>query len=287
MTDVAILIPVYKDSLDILERVSLSRCFLLWGKSHDIFFVKPESLVIDMIRSEFGPSDVASFADNYFTDLAAYNRLLFSAEFYERFLGYRYIFIYQTDGYAFRDELDEWCAKDYDYIGAPWVPKDSYTRLYNRAFVSFRKAINKSLGKPDRSQQYYKVGNGGVSLRKTEVFHRIAKTDTTNIERYISNLDKSSMYNEDIYWSLAPKPIESLSAGHSAANHSADSHPMLSGNTFQLAKPDFKEALRFSFDMNPSVCYRLNNNQLPFCCHSFSKPRFWKFWQQHISPSTI
>ncbi|OFY41617.1 MAG: hypothetical protein A2X18_11155 [Bacteroidetes bacterium GWF2_40_14] len=258
--DVAILIPIYKDSLDLLERVSLNRCFSLWGKSHDIFFVKPESLNIDNIRSEFGPCEVASFAGNYFTDLSAYNRLLYSAEFYGRFLDYKYIFIYQTDGYAFRDELDEWCAKDYDYIGAPWIPKDSYTRLYNRAFVSVRRAINKSLGKPDRSQQYYEVGNGGVCLRKTEVFHRIATTDIANIERYISNLGKSSMYNEDIYWSLAPKP---------------------SG---QLTKPGYKEALRFSFDMNPSVCYRLNNNQLPFCCHSFSKPRFWKFWQQHISP---
>jgi len=267
--DVAILIPVYKGSLDLLEGVSLNRCFSLWGKSHDIFFVKPESLNIDNIRSEFGPCEVASFAGNYFTDLSAYNRLLFSAEFYERFLDYKYIFIYQTDGYAFRDELDEWCAKGYDYIGAPWIPKDSYTRLYNRAFVSVRRAINKSLGKPDRSQQYYEVGNGGVCLRKTEVFHKIATADTANIERYISNLGKSSMYNEDIYWSLAPKPEVS--------------NQILSGKTFQLAKPDYKEALRFSFDMNPSVCYRLNNNQLPFCCHSFSKPRFWKFWQQHIS----
>ncbi len=258
--DVAIIIPLYKESLSELERVSLNRCFYFWGNCHDIFFVKPESLNIDNIRSEFNPSEAVSFADNYFTDLAAYNRLMFSAGFYDRFLDYKYIFIYQTDGYAFRDELDEWCAKDYDYIGAPWIPKDSYTRLYNRAFVSVRKAINKLFGKPDRSQQYYEVGNGGVCLRKTEVFHRVATTDRVNIERYISNLGKSSMYNEDIYWSLAPKP---------------------SG---QLTKPHYKEALRFSFDMNPSVCYRLNNNQLPFCCHSFSKPRFWKFWQLHISP---
>jgi hypothetical protein len=163
------------------------------------------------------------------------------------------MFIYQTDGYAFRDELEQWCNKDYDYIGAPWIPKVSYSRFYNRAFVFLREAINTYLHKPDRSAQYYQVGNGGVSLRKTEIFHSITISDRANIERYISMLGKSSMYNEDIYWSFA-----------------------------QLTKPSYEEALGFSFDMNPAVCYKLNNNQLPFCCHSFSKPNFWKFWKNHI-----
>jgi len=262
---VAILIPVYRDSLDSFGIASLSQCFKNWGNKYDIYFVKPKSLALTKTQKLFVTSKIAEYEDSYFTSISGYCRLMMATEFYERFLDYKYIFIYQTDGYAFRDELQYWCEKDYDYLGAPWIPKDSYKRFYNRAFVYLRKALNNFLDKPDRSMQYYQVGNGGVSLRKTSVFHGITKTDSANIERYISNLGKSSMYNEDIYWSLAPKLFDNLSVKQK-----------------QLSKPGYKEALGFSFDMNPSVCYRLNNNQLPFCCHSFSKPKFWKFWKNHI-----
>jgi hypothetical protein len=181
---------------------------------------------------------------------------MLSTEFYERFLDYQYIFIYQTDGYAFRDELEKWCNKGYDYIGAPWIPKERNNSSFYRHYVSARKRLHNLLRRPDRSGQYYQVGNGGVSLRRTKIFYSTTISDRDTIEKYIASLGKSSMYNEDIYWSLAPK------------------------NNF--LKPDYKEALRFAFDMNPAVCLKLNNNQLPFCCHSFSKPKFWKFWSTYI-----
>lgn len=262
---VAILIPVHKDTLDQFETGSLAQCFKFWGNKFDIFFVKPNNLDITNIQNKFGSSKIAEFDANYFGSITGYCRLMLATEFYERFLNYKYVFIYQTDGYAFRDELENWCKKDYDYIGAPWIPKDSHKRFCNRTFVSVRKVVNNCLGKPDRSTQYYQVGNGGVSLRKTEVFHSTTISDKANIDRYISNLGKSSMFNEDIYWGLAPKSFDNVS-----------------GTQHQFSKPDYIEALGFSFDMNPDVCYKLNNKQLPFCSHGFSKPKFWKFWKNHI-----
>lgn len=255
---VAILIPVYQDCLDEFEYTSLSKCFNFWGNKFDIYFVKPKSLDIINIQKHFVSSKVADFDDNYFINMVGYNRLMLATGFYERFLNYKYVFIYQTDGYVFRDELEDWCRKDYDYIGAPWIPKERNDKPYYRIYVSARKLINKLLKRKDRSMQYYKVGNGGVSLRKTELFRSITITDKVNIGKYISNLGKSSLFNEDIYWSLAP-----------------------------ISKPDYKEALRFAFDMNPSVCYKLTHNQLPFCCHSFSKPKFWKFWKNHIELKNV
>lgn len=257
---VAILVPVYKANLDKLELMALEQCFGFWGKKFDIFFIKPQSLDISNIQKQFSPAKVVCFDDHYFSNLRGYNRLMLSTGFYEAFLDYKYTFIYQTDGYAFRDELEEWCLKDYDYIGAPWIPRASSNGLLNVAFVHLRKRFNKMRNMADRSSQYYQVGNGGVSLRKTKLFRDITIEDKANIESYISNLGKSSLFNEDIYWALAPKK----------------------GAVSQLSKPDYKEALGFAFDMNPAVCFKLNDYRLPFCCHSFSKPKFWKFWKNHM-----
>ena len=40
--------------------------------------------------------------------------------------------------------------------------------------------------------------------------------------------------------------------------------------------PKVKEAIRFSFDKYPSYCYKLNNWQLPFGCHSWYKRKMKK-----------
>ncbi len=202
---VAIVIPIYRNSLDNFELASLSKCFGFWQEKFDIIFVKPDSLDISSIQSRFEASKVSSFDNSYFTNLSGYNRLMLSTEFYERFLGYQYIFIYQTDGYAFRDELEEWCKKGYDYIGAPWIPKERNNSSFYRHYVSARKSLHNLLRRPDRSGQYYQVGNGGVSLRRTGLFYSTTISDRGTIEKYIASLGKSSMDNEDIYWSLLLK----------------------------------------------------------------------------------
>jgi len=260
----AIVIPVYYSELDSFDRISLSRCFNLWGNKFDIFFVKPESLDLSSVLEKYSPSRVVSFDDHFFKDIKGYNKLMLSPFFYKQFLEYEYIFLYQTDGYIFKDELVNWCKKGYDYIGAPWIPKEKKLPRLNKVFTSCRRFINKLQGHPDRSEQYYKVGNGGVSLRKTSVFYNTAIADKTNIDKYVSRLGKSSMYNEDVYWSLARKK----------------------GSTEGLRIPGYKEALGFSFDMNPDICYKKNNNKLPFCCHGFSKPKFYPFWKKFININT-
>lgn len=185
---------------------------------------------------------------------------MLSPDFYGKFLDYEYVFIYQTDGYAFKDELEDWCRKGYDYIGAPWIPSPKPFPYLDKAFVKIRQKINKWQAKPDRSELYYQVGNGGVSLRKSGVFYNTALSDKKNIDLYISRLGDSSLFNEDVYWFRAP-------------GRGADG---------KLHKPGCIEALSFAFDMNPGECLRLNNGQLPFCCHGFSKPKFQKFWKRFI-----
>lgn len=257
----AIAIPLYYTNLGKFDRISISRCFELWNGKFDIYFVKPQKLDISKILNEYAGTRSISFADSYFTDIKGYNRLMLSADFYDKFLDYEYTFIYQTDGYAFKDELEDWCRKGYDYIGAPWIPSPKPFPYLDKIFVKIRRIIKKWQDKPDRSELYYQVGNGGVSLRKSSVFHKTALSDKENIELYISKLGKSSLYNEDVYWFRAPG----------------------TGADGKLYKPGFMEALSFAFDMNPGECFRLNNRQLPFCCHGFSKPTFKKFWNRFIN----
>lgn len=72
---------------------------------------------------------------------------------YKAFAKYEYMLIAQLDAVCFRDDLDEWCGKDYDYVGAPWCH------------------LCKHVCRTDQYRSEEKlVGNGGLSLRKIQTF---------------------------------------------------------------------------------------------------------------------
>ena len=50
---------------------------------------------------------------------------------------------------------------------------------------------------------------------------------------------------------------------------------------FKVAEP--KVALQFSFEVNPSLLYEMNNQQLPFGCHAFEKYEYETFWKNFIN----
>ena len=45
--------------------------------------------------------------------------------------------------------------------------------------------------------------------------------------------------------------------------------------------PSHETALRFSFEVEPKLCYELNNNKLPFGCHAFQRYDI-DFWTQYV-----
>ena len=54
--------------------------------------------------------------------------------------------------------------------------------------------------------------------------------------------------------------------------------------------PDFKVApfevgLRFSFEVAPRICFRLNNYQLPFACHAWTVYDR-EFWEPYLLPES-
>ena len=105
------------------------------------------------------------------------------------------------------------------------------------------------------------VGNGGLSLRKTQTFLDVLEKYGREVGNYLQKCQKnfegniSEAYNEDVFWGIySPKLYSS----------------------FKI--PKFKTALKFAFEIDPQLCYMLNDNKLPFGCHAWDKhgTDFWR-----------
>ncbi len=256
MPTAVVVVPIYKDFISECERVSLESIFRVLGGSHDIAFVKPCSLTRLECYNVERASRIDSFEDHFFEGLRGYNKLMLSREFYERFLDYDYILIAQLDSYIFRDELDEWCRKGYDYIGAPWLRP-------SKPFQGLRSVIKRwfcnLMGRPNSQINVNRVGNGGLSLRRVESCRRVVAQLDSVVQRYLSCSELREVFNEDIFFAIEPQR-----AG------------------IEFKYPHSLEALRFSVDNYPSYCYQLLGNKLPMGTHGWSKKRMIRFWKPII-----
>ena len=119
MSKVCVVIPLYKDTLSASEEQSIIQGLDILDKHKKVFITADNYTLPDLLRNY----SQLTFDKNYFRDITGYNRLMLSREFYQKFSNYGFILIYQPDAWVFRDELLDWCNKNYDYIGAPWVKK--------------------------------------------------------------------------------------------------------------------------------------------------------------------
>ncbi len=258
---VAVLVPLYKQSLSKSEEFSLRNTLDVLGR-YDIYVIGPTKLkeYLELYKKGTGSNfKIALYQDKDFSSINGYNKLLMSKYFYESFYEYEYILILQADALVFSDQLDVWCKRNYSYIGAPW-------------FVGG--------DKPERPLTFLGVGNGGLSLRKVDDFIRVL-----SVPRYVPNItlscDKrgSTFYyylcrfihkfifsynmrplmprvNEDSFWGLLVPPRCPF---------------------FTVPAPE--EAVSFAFEVEPSHLYKLNHGQLPFGCHAWEKYDI-NFWRQ-------
>lgn len=162
-----------------MERLSINRAATVL-KDYTLAFVAPRGLDLSVYQTEFSSFRVFRFADKYFTNVRAYTKLLVSPHFYSCFKrDFDFMLIYQTDAYVFRDELLDWCNKNYDYIGPPWVVEPP--RLKKRTLLPLSKWM---VGR---------VGNGGFSLRKVKSHWRNA---------WLFRLFTLPGFNEDFFWCM-------------------------------------------------------------------------------------
>lgn len=255
---VAIVVPMYKsiDKLSLDEQVSM-RHLKKYLNHYDKYFISPKGLELN-----YGDFKIKYFGKKYFRGVINYSELMLREEFYQAFSEYDYILIYQTDVVVFSDQLEEWCDRGYDYIGAPW----------------FKDTLGSGYEYPDA------CGNGGFSLRKVDSAIRaiklIKKPWKHTFFRLLVCFGNKIFRHKPLVYFLIKTWTES--AAHRTQ--------MLEDRywSFEVPKYDinFKiptalEGLKFSFEVGPEYCFKRNNSQLPFGCHAWSKYDR-KFWEPYL-----
>ncbi|OIP84755.1 MAG: hypothetical protein AUK44_01235 [Porphyromonadaceae bacterium CG2_30_38_12] len=268
MNKAIIIIPIYKATPDAYELISFRQCLKVLHR-YKVCIVTFDSLDTSFYKDELQQSDVnyqfEYFDKSYFENLDGYNRLMLSIEFYKRFNTFEYMLIYQLDAYVFRDELDAWCTKGYDYIGAPWFDD------------------NKSI---EEGAKLWAVGNGGFSLRKTNTFLRILNFKK-NVYSYkyitkqwISGKISFFLNIKMLLGFVENKIIYLISKWEDAED--LFYCLKLRDTKLKIKVPTVEEASFFAFEQSCEYLYKQNKQQLPFGCHAWQKYDYKTFWYKHI-----
>lgn len=174
MQKAVIVVPLYKIEHDAFDIVALKQLEEVLGK-YPIVFVVPEGYKVD-VEAQCGLKAKYSreyFDRTFFISKESYSRLCLHKSFYERFIDYEYMLIYQTDAFVFEDRLGEFISLDYDYIGAP---QD------NEGFNCFH------------------VGNGGFSLRRIQSAIKILSDKESILDALQAEIAHHYLEYEDNFW---------------------------------------------------------------------------------------
>lgn len=268
MPTCVILIPIYKSIPDHNEFVSFSQCLRVLF-NHPMCIVTYNDLNIEyysklLIESKIVFS-VEYFDRFFFKSLSGYNRLLLSQSFYSRFKQFDFMLIHQLDAYVFRDELLEWCGKEYDFIGAPLIGHYTDTTFSNN-FV---------------------VGNGGFSLRKTNTFINAFELKT-NLLSAKEIINRYEVFIKP--WARIPLLILMLFGFRNTLYYFARNWEyneddfwcqFLYNTNYLILKPSPEQVLKFAFERFPSNLFEITN-ELPFGCHGWEKYEYETFWKAYI-----
>ena len=274
MKKVVIVIPLYKANPQRSEQASFRQCLSVLRK-YDISLLTYKELdisVYELIAKEFNcVLNKVYFSKDYFVSISGYNRLCLNPVLYKKFFEYKFMLIYQLDAWVFKDELEFWCDKGYDYIGAPWFEKDGDGYTYD--FVE-------------------DVGNGGLSLRNVAFCYKVlCRFRYAPIQPMREILRKSTSPNLRLLRAL----VRSLGVRNNLAYFLSDydKNAKNEDGYFSLFRKSYVkcnfpspiEAMGFAFEVHPSFLFLLNNRKLPFGCHAYRKNEFDIFWSRFIDDS--
>ena len=262
---VAVVVPLSnRVELTSEEEISLRHLLHFLGK-YDKYVIMPRSL-----RADFPEFGIKRFNNEFFGSAAAHSKLLLSPIFYKSFSDYKYILIYHLDSLVFSDQLTQWCERDFDFIGPPWIKHEEapYT-----GFPRFEG----------------KVGNGGFSLRKIRSFLKVIYSQEYFIEpseywKFYASKPKFIQY-----LNFPKKILKRFTMFNNARlelSKYRDNEEAFWANRATHYYPEFKipsvnTALRFGFECVPRYCFEKNNNTLPFGCHAWQKYDR-EFWEPYL-----
>ncbi len=185
-TKAAVVIPVYKEELTELEKISLTQVRRVLG-NYPLIFVAPAGKIFSYFKDTDG---IAHCPPQFFQSVAAYSALMMSPAFYDVFKDFDYILIYQLDAFVFYDALEYFCSLGYDYIGAPWP-------YYARRNFADKKNV--------------RVGNGGFCLRNVKAHYNLLTEHADLLARMMGTPEDDFFAycgaREDINFSVPPVDI--------------------------------------------------------------------------------
>jgi len=193
----------------------------------DVVLIAPAGLDLTDYFALLGRRPAYRFDPRFFRSRDSYNSLIVHEPLYRQLWRWEYHLIHQTDAFVIEDQLDEWVAKGYDYVGAPFWAGDG---------------TMKHLGMTS-------VGNGGFSLRRTEPMlralvdaHRLRNRTFARIPRTPAkrlNDVRAGRLTEERYWSA---------------------------HTLKRVAP-IEEGMKFAFEMGLEYLRDFYEAVTPFGCH--------------------
>ena len=263
----AIVVPVYKFPLDKSEELSW-KTLLNKLPNYPLIILRPRGLELPdwmVCRS----SEVVSLDSGWFVSTKSYSHLLLKSFFYEMFRGWSHILIYQLDCLVFRDELIKWCAMEWDYVGAPWFFENGGNIAGGNGGLSLRRVSSflrvlgmpsvKRLSKNEKSWGHIPATAHSAEAKRGDQDKNNFLLRIMSYAKILPSVENQAAryrHNEDVFWSFEAMRYDP-----------------------EFRVPPGEISLKFSFEQNPSRCYEINGNQLPFGCHAWE--RYEKeFWNQ-------
>jgi len=252
----AVVVTFVWTDMSLKERSALNQGLKVLGH-HPFVIVHPEGYPVDfLLRDDMPNLTHLALPNENFTSVMSYNAMMLTPQFYQHFQQYEYMLIYQTDAWVFSDQLEYWCDKGYDYIGAPWMLNDKlYERTLGQWVTRLMSLMPIRNGHLHSAHIFHHVGNGGFSLRRIATMIDILERN----QEFIATLTDGHESMEDVVISIILKEREHLKI------------------------PDWHEALYFSWEKAPRLCQKITKGTLPFGCHD-TKARYWdSFWSKIIT----
>ncbi len=262
-----IIIISHKTELTENEYISIKQCQNIL-RNHLMYFVLPKSLNSKYYSKNFPEIKHLYVNNKHLSSYKNFNRFKVSPFLYRKFREYDYMLFYEPDAFVFKDELDLWMNKGYDYIGAPW-------------FEDFDSA--------SKEAKFIGVGNGGFSLRKISSHLKVLysfKYVESPLKLWQKRKKRFNGIKGIIYLILTFIRDSTIRNNTFFLFNNFTGHEDVFWNKcgdmfkwFKVATID--EAIKFSFENHPEKLYELNNNELPFGCHAWEKYNI-KFWKPFI-----
>lgn len=261
-----IVIPIHTPKPGRYELISFEQCYRVMGH-HDIYIVAPENLDLSEYKKIIPRLSVKRINPEWMSSLLNYNKLKLSTFFYKLFSGYKYLLTYELDAFVFKDNLDYWCEKNYDYIGAPWFEgwDDPEHQRDGNSLVA--------------------VGNSGFSLRNIKAITKAIKS--------IYYIDPSQTYKQSTnrYVRFTKRLFQSFMLNFSTENPTLQNAQLLNEDWIisQLINKNVKhfkvspiaDAVKFSFELRPETLFEMNDQKMPTGCHAWWRYNI-DFWKPYI-----